>query len=79
MKIKLFVDIIEQTKDIRQTIETLHEDILQLKTNSNNLSNLSLEEQTILKLATENLIQEIISNRINKSIQMKKNKNLLLR
>lgn len=29
-------------------------------------SNLSLEEQTILKLATENLIQAIISNRINK-------------
>jgi len=66
MKIKIFVDIIEQTKNIRQTIETLHEDILQLKTNSNNLSNLSLEEQTILKFATENLIQEIISNGINK-------------
>jgi hypothetical protein len=58
-------DVIEQTKSIRQAIETLHDDILQLKTNSTR-SNLSIEEKTILKLATEKLIQAIISTRIDK-------------
>jgi hypothetical protein len=65
-KNKSLADIIEQTKDIRQMIEALHEDILQLKTNSNKetIDNLSPEEQTILKLAAKHLIQVIISTRI---------------
>ncbi|CAF4716520.1 unnamed protein product [Rotaria sp. Silwood1] len=69
---KILTDIIEQTKGIRQMIEILHENILQLKQNSNTqtidqISNLSIEEKKILKLATENLIQTIISTRMNKN------------
>ncbi|CAF4286841.1 unnamed protein product, partial [Adineta steineri] len=53
-------DIIEQTSDIRQMIQALHKDILQLKTNSNKetMNDLSIEEQTILNIATKNLIQD---------------------
>ncbi|CAF1184948.1 unnamed protein product [Adineta steineri] len=59
-------DIIEQTNDIRQMIQALHKDILQLKTNSNKetMNDLSIEEQTILNIATKNLIQVIMSTRI---------------
>ncbi|CAF4249413.1 unnamed protein product, partial [Adineta steineri] len=59
-------NIIEQTSDIRQMIQALHKDILQLKTNSNkeSVNDLSIEEQTILNIATKNLIQVIMSTRI---------------
>ncbi|CAF3807721.1 unnamed protein product [Rotaria sordida] len=74
---KILNNIIEQTKGIRQMIEILHEDILQLKQYSNKqtieqISNLSIEEKNILKLATENLIQTIISMRINKNMNILK-------
>ncbi|CAF2888448.1 unnamed protein product [Rotaria sp. Silwood2] len=76
----ILTDIIEQTKGIRQMIEILHEDILHLKQYSNKqtidqISNLSIEEKNILKLATESLIQTIISTRINRNtniLNMKK-------
>ncbi|CAF4315868.1 unnamed protein product [Rotaria socialis] len=69
---EMLTDVIEQTKGIRQIIETLRKEILQLKNNSNNeinkdKLNLSIEEKSILKLATENLIQVILSTRVGKN------------
>lgn len=60
--------LMERTKVIHQMIEILHEDILQLKHHSNKdiIDNLSFEEKTILKLATEYLIQVIMATKINK-------------
>ncbi|CAF5043955.1 unnamed protein product, partial [Rotaria magnacalcarata] len=69
---EMLTDVIEQTKGIRQIIETLRKEILQLKNNSNKKinndnTNLSIEEKSILKLATENLIQVILSTRVGKN------------
>ncbi|UJR25765.1 hypothetical protein I4U23_007119 [Adineta vaga] len=53
-------DIIDQTNDIRRILAELHEDISQLKmTSTPKIEDLSIEEQSIIKTATENLIEVI--------------------
>ena len=65
----ILVDIFKETNNIREIVEHLHEDILQLKKDIHihEIPNWSMKEQNILRLTTENLIQAIMFTRIDRN------------
>lgn len=76
---RAMVDMIEQTKGIRQAIDTLRDDVLRLNGSRphdaiDDLSRLSHEERAVLRLAAENLIRAIVSTRDERKLTVARKK-----